>query len=631
MKNLSLKILSVVFLLVFACTSCDKDPVLPDDGPDINPGGGSDGNNSLTFNSVVETGGTIPAPTLSNISTPGESYEEVIGNTTWECTTETVSIETGAGGNGGFPMFSPNSNVIYPGNLIQGKSLGQGTPDVIAVDRAGGTISTDVVDGNIASTFEVDEISKSSVTDAINNIIANSTGILPANFSLSIENIQSKEEFALSVGLDVNTTFNDFAADINYNSETEKNTFIVNLTQSFYTMSYDIPTSLDDIFAPSVTPEDLAKYVGEGNPATYISDVTYGRIYYMLIESSSSVQEMDAKINNSFNGVAVDVDAEIETSYLNELSELKISVFAYGGESSSTFPTTGTTNISDLADLLGEGSIIEAGKPLSYVVRSVYDNQIVSTQLATSYDVTNCEPVGIASPLPATVHWTGKVNDLLGPVTAAYADGPDRFILMNAQGDWLVSTVQANGEGSIEGPFQASDWIGLPFDNIGAACRIGGTGTGLYVFNGIGNKYAVYFGNGDWTTVHDISEFHDGDCPFINTGTGAMAYIGNLPNTNPFGGIPYGESHFMFDQSGENYAQSGLLSFSGSHFYDPQNVQTGFGINGKIDAVGAAIGYDNGGSSGNTRIHILFDQSGTQYVVWGDFGNGTETIGPFGL
>ena len=114
-----------------------------------------------------------------------------------------------------------------------------------------------------------------------------------------------------------------------------------------------------------------------------------------------------------------------------------------------------------------------------------------------------------------------------------------------------------------------------------------------------------------------------------------MAYIGNVERTG--GGIgpspPYGESHFMFDQSGENVAQSGLEVFPStfSHFYDPQDVQTSFGLRGKIDAVGAAIGYDNGGNTGTTRVHILFDKSGTQYVVWGDIGKGTEVIGPFGL
>ena len=57
----------------------------------------------------------------------------------------------------------------------------------------------------------------------------------------------------------------------------------------------------------------------------------------MLIESTSSRTEMDAAINASFNGVTTDVDVEMKTDYLAELDELSITVFAYGGEASSSW------------------------------------------------------------------------------------------------------------------------------------------------------------------------------------------------------------------------------------------------------------------------------------------------------
>jgi len=60
---------------------------------------------------------------------------------------------TPGGGNTGFPLFNPNASVIYPGSLLQGKSLKQATPDVIAVERAGGTVSYDLNNGNLNSVF----------------------------------------------------------------------------------------------------------------------------------------------------------------------------------------------------------------------------------------------------------------------------------------------------------------------------------------------------------------------------------------------------------------------------------------------------------------------------------------------
>ena len=339
-------------------------------------------------------------------------------------------------------------------------------------------------------------------------------------------------------------------------------------------------------------------------------------------------------MEGAFSGVTTDVDATMDINYFNEVENVTYSVFAYGGDAGPSFDALGVTDMNSLKDVLKQSTSLESAKPLSYVVRSVANNQIVSTQLATTFDVVECEQVGTVGTLPQISHWTNHpaINEL-GAITAAYAESSEHFVLINERGDWVASRVEGNGDGLVEGPFSSNEWNGLPFTSVGAACRIGGPNTGLYVFNGTGNKYAVQQPTGDWTVTQDISEFHAGDCPFINTGAGALAYIGDIARSGGlFDLYPYGHSNFMFNLFGDNYAQSGLKKGNyPSHFLDPEDVQSGFGLNGYIDAVGAAMGYDNGANSDNSRVHILFDQSGTQYVVWGDFGNGTEVIGPFGM
>ncbi|CAN0604250.1 unnamed protein product, partial [Ectocarpus sp. 12 AP-2014] len=185
--------------------------------------------------------------------------------------------------------------------------------------------------------------------------------------------------------------FAEVSADFDFSTEREYNRILVELKQNFYTMSFDIPTSLKGLFADLVTPDELAKYVQAGNPATYISDVSYGRIYYMLVESTSSYTEMNAAVEAEFNAVVGRTEVEIDASALRELNEVKIKVMAFGGESSSTIQTIGG-NLSELVNLLAESSTVSTGLPLSYVVRSVNTNQIVGVQLATQYDVTECTP-----------------------------------------------------------------------------------------------------------------------------------------------------------------------------------------------------------------------------------------------
>lgn len=598
--------LVIILLLVVTVISCKKDEV-------------------QGFDQVLESGGRFDEPVNETVKEPQEPYSEERGDEIWRCTTEKVSVQQGAGGNSGYPLFSPNSGVIFPGNLLQGASLHKGTPDIVAVKRAGGVISTDVIDGNIEPQRTVDEITKGNVSQAVNDIIANSTGIVPANFSVNIKSVHSEEQFALALGLDVNTTFYDVSADLNYESSVEKSSFLVSVNQSFYTMSFDIPTSVDEIFEESVTPADLEKYVGPGNPATYISDVTYGRVYYMMITSSSSSTEMSAAINASFNGLATQVEGNLEIDYMKDLEQLEISVFAYGGKSSATFETVGEMDLSQLKTLLGEASDIRSGKAISYVVRSVYDNQIVATQLATDYDVTNCVPIGPHAPPPYTEHWTGEVVSRMGPIGAAFCTQGTEFVLISEEGnEFMISRV-----GELEGPYSI-DELGneaCTFDAIGAACNIDGNNwenPTIMIIDKSGTQYHyLHWGSGNYVGggAESVDKFGNGVGPFAGQGYGALAFLDKHEN-GP-------SQRYMFNRNGDQYV---WYNNSPQTFKNPEPL-TAWGVDHsitqRINGVGAAIGFELGSGQ---KYHILFNKKGTQYVYYGDQpGTVDNVIGPFDL
>ncbi|MFN2396298.1 MAG: hypothetical protein ABR597_11485, partial [Bacteroidales bacterium] len=105
----------------------------------------------LTFDDVIAQGGGFEPVTTSEQPVDEETSVEIINGEVWNCTTVTYDAMAPGGGNNGFPLFNPNASVIYPGSLLQGNSLRKATPDVIAVERAGGTISYDLVNGNLSS------------------------------------------------------------------------------------------------------------------------------------------------------------------------------------------------------------------------------------------------------------------------------------------------------------------------------------------------------------------------------------------------------------------------------------------------------------------------------------------------
>jgi len=604
MKRIVILIVSMLFLI-----TCNKNNTEP--GPS-------------SFTEVINSGGDTETAVKSSSVVNEQSDQQVINGEVWTCTTKTYDAMAPGGGDKGFPLFNPNASVIYPGSLLQGNSLKKATPDIIAVDRAGGTVSYDLNNGNTSSSFTVDMVAKSTIQNAMNHIIANAPPDLPANFVFNYSQVQSEKALALQLGVDFESAFADISSDFSFSSDTKSNKILVKLSQSFYTMSFDIPTNLDGLFAPSVTPSDLAKYVQPGNPAVYISDVTYGRIYYMLIESTSSYTDMEAEINASFNGVVNSADVDISGNSLSKLDNLKIKVLAFGGDASTTLLTVGKTDLNQLVTLLAESTSISSGLPISYVVRSVESNQIVSVQLATRYDVTKCEPNPPGGEPPYTFRWKGQVISRMGPVGAAYAINGTEFILIDMSGTkFMHSTVD-----TLMGPYpvdQLATSGSAPFD-IGAACNIDGnneTQPWIMIMDVTGSEYSYITGSGLWSTndPQPISNLANGSNPFNLNGIGAMLFR-DVSSTGTL-------SRYMINKDGTLFAI--YHNDGGGYFEKVYNIDTwaGGGLPFDVKKVGAGVGF----SIGQKQFYMLFNYTGTQYCISGDvYGTGkNEFIGPFDL
>ncbi|MEX0966182.1 MAG: thiol-activated cytolysin family protein [Bacteroidia bacterium] len=597
-KKFYLSLLLIPFLVLVQCKKDD-----PDKAPI-----------PQTFEAVIESGGGFDPVVDSETEEGSSTSTKEEGGQRWRCTTTTLEAKTGAGGDGGFPMFNPNANVIYPGSMLQGKSLRKATPDVIAVDRAGGTISYDILDGNLTSSFTVDEVTKSSITDAMNNIINQASGVVPANFNFTYTNVQSREQFALEVDADFENSFMELEAYLKLNTSSSYNSYLVQLNQSYYTMSFDIPTNKDQLFAPNVTPDDLAKYVGTGNPATYVSDVTYGRTYYMLIESTASSFDMEAGIKGSFSAIAASGGGSVDASYLSTLSNLKIQVFAYGGEASATLRTVvDASSLDSLVNKLASAGDIRSGKPVSYVVRSVYDNRVVSVQLSNKYDVTNCVPIGSGnSPPAATSHWEGIASDF-GAIGAAINMRYNRVALFNKAGNRFMLSEDDN---SLSGPYGLSDLgngaIDLTSVGAGGVYRSSTATADVYFFDLNGNKFHRMPGATDFNgSASGMGSFLGGGCPFNAQGITGMAFI-NFSNADPY-------NMLVINKEGDEFALYHNSNSWNLH-WGPARSIADLEINGNSSPFSSygAVCYLRIGSIDYT---LFFNKQGTQYCMW-DKSNG---------
>ena len=604
---------SIALALLTMSFSCSKDEPANDPNDPSN----------LTFEEVIASGGEIDSYPLSrtteviNEGEPmNEDYDrEEDGETITErfiCSTQTVSV---LDGNGQFPLFDTSADVIYPGSLLQGATLSNATPSPIVVDRAGGTISYNLNNGNLSSSFTVEEVRKSTIQDGMNNIIANAGDVVPANFQLDIVQIESESQLALELGIEVETFTTQVSSDMSFSTEQTFNRTLVKLNQSYYTMSFDLPTSLDDIFAPTVTPQQLDVYVQDNNPATFISSVTYGRIFYMLIESTSSREEMDAKLDLAYGAFNNSLEAELGVSAMEELSDLKIKVIAYGGDAAGSFQLAGETNISDIANKLAESTDIRAGLPLSYVVRSVErPDQIVGVELATEYDIVNCELKGVLPPQGLLSLVDLFIDDEDGGGIGAMAHVSDSNVLVFNKLGTKYAWYNGNS-GEVKAVFSIDDAdspLGIvPLDDVGAAIQL--SDNRIYLFNttGLLNSRLSYNigswgGNGDAPTT-PIGTYTvdstDMDNIFLVNSTFGDSGNFQFAGQGFEAGCRVGfETFAFFAKPGEEYAL--YTTPGGGNWANPLNSTTWFDNNPNennqmlFEKVGAASSIAFGGSSG---------------------------------
>lgn len=640
--NVFTKILMALLLVLTIGCSSDSDEIT-DPAPDPDQA-------ASTFEEVIALGAdpeSFPENRTEEVieesEAKSEDYErEEEGETIEErfiCTRKTIDV---LDGNGKFPLFNTSAEVIYPGSLLQGKTLSDATPSPIVVKRAGGTISHNLNNGNPNSSFTVDEVKKSSIQDAMNGIIGDGSSVLPDNFSLDIIQVESENQLAIEMGIDVQTFTTKVSSDMSFSTEKQYNRTLIKLQQSFYTMSFDLPTSLEEIFDESVTPEQLSTYVQADNPATFISSVTYGRIFYMLVESTSSRQEMQAKLNVAYGAFKNKAEGEVEVEAFNSLNEVKIKVIAYGGTGSERI--AGASNISEIVDRLAESNDIRAGLPLSYVVRSVErPDKIVGTTLATRYDVVDCELKGV---LPPGIY--SDFVDLFDDGIGALGQVTDTdLVIFNMAGDkyvWFNSNLPGVFKDGNDEPiiFDISDEnapLGaIEMDDVGAALEF--RDNQLAIFNGSG--FECQFLNIDPSTIpnNSLSIGPIGTYAISNTSTGSTIYLVNeiygdsgnfdIGTDGIEAGVRVGATKGAYFGKPGNRYQVYDRTGSGS-WEDPIVTEEWFGddnIGGtQFERVGAASFYTLGGSSGR---YLFVNETGDEIQEWFSFASDPDEFnGPW--
>ena len=338
---------------------------------------------------------TIPGSERTYKTT--EEIDGVITSTEWLCQKKRYSASQNPND---YIMFEPLSSVLWPGCLVQGKSIASGVPSIVPISvskRKPGNISFAIVspdkEGAVNGyTGEGVPMGFSFVNQAMNNVLSRFGGNGYARYSYEMDMIQSASDlnYKLKAGYSggVVKTNSSFGIDWTNN----RTRVLVKLYQIYYTMVWDDPEGINGVFTPDITVNDLKPYTGPGNPLCYISSVSYGRVYFLVYESTASKQDLEAALNFSL----FKINTSQEAKHKAVMNQTSVRIMQIGGNAADGLTQATALDLGKLQAFLDKGANFSAqnpGAPISYTIKYLRDASLVRMNNTLDYQVEECEIV----------------------------------------------------------------------------------------------------------------------------------------------------------------------------------------------------------------------------------------------
>ncbi|MEJ8597601.1 thiol-activated cytolysin family protein [Riemerella anatipestifer] len=283
-----------------------------------------------------------------------------------------------------------NTDVIYPGSILRGASFVQGSYDPLVpkVDFNDVKISISLR-GKDLPVKEVCKPILSEVRNVTNTLLAKykneiDYSFVPAYVSYQADKVNTSSSFNKSFNLHANANVlggvvsAKFNYQDSYNSSNSKNYVMVKLHQNFYSVSID-PKHYSEWFKGEVD----AKEYGTHEPV-YVSNVDYGRVAYLLIETSQSEEEtkkmVSGAVNFAFGKVSGGVESSYNQSFRKLFSESKIRVLIAGGPAKLAGQVDTYDSFIEFIKTPDIDALISSAAPISYKIRRLKDNTEVEVK-----------------------------------------------------------------------------------------------------------------------------------------------------------------------------------------------------------------------------------------------------------
>ncbi|MGD8730189.1 MAG: thiol-activated cytolysin family protein, partial [Gemmatimonadota bacterium] len=320
--------------------------------------------------------------------------------------------------------YSPDSEILWLGSLIQGRTHRDGLGSLLEVpvrQRGPLTVSIDILFSD--NTRVVENPTLATVGQAIGELIdaAHAAGHLSGS-SIFFNQVESHslEQSALQLGLSAHYMTTSVRSSLSADRTAASSSLTATFVQKMFTTSMVLPQAPRDVFGPDLTEPLLQEQVDFGNIGphnlpVYVGSITWGRMLTVTLTSEHTAAEMKAALSasSSFGGFDVNVAADVK--HKKVLDESEIRVVAIGGHAQAAIDLIRT---GELGEYFKEDAPLTTARPISYVLRNLGDNSIAKVSETTSYAIRECQPGGVQRYSNYTA-WRDALADtsVVGPST----------------------------------------------------------------------------------------------------------------------------------------------------------------------------------------------------------------------
>jgi thiol-activated cytolysin len=280
-------------------------------------------------------------------------------------------------------VLNPQTDVIYPGALVKGESILDGTYTLIPASRKPITISTSLTGGDITSVV-VNDPKLSTVREAVNTLMKQTYDVPYANMGFTVEQAYSAQQIDLSLRASYKSGIINVKGAFDFSNTQIKTRLVAKFIQNYYTLDMDMPKQPSDLFE-----EDVDRALFGTLMPMYVSSVTYGRMALFTIESELDETQVRAYLSASYGGISGSVSSDFDA--LKAKSTMKVYILGGSGAAAGA-AINGFDDFKNYIQSGGNFSKTSPGAPISYKLRYIKDNSIGKIIFAASYPIVTAIP-----------------------------------------------------------------------------------------------------------------------------------------------------------------------------------------------------------------------------------------------